>query len=119
VYSRVWKAGPRDLLNIQISDTLQSFYHPYCPIQWGNATSEQNCWLGDEKVALPDVDTTNPTVIAKYGDWIQDLVKQYNIDGLRIDGEYRNSCRLLMYSNVNSTSSGQVCILLTPLRTTD
>ncbi|KXN90497.1 Alpha-amylase 1 [Leucoagaricus sp. SymC.cos] len=62
-----------------------TFYHPYCPISWGNTTSEQNCWLGDEKVPLPDVDTANPTVIAQYGDWIQGLVKEYNIDGLRID----------------------------------
>jgi len=60
-------------------------YHSYCPIEWGNTTSEQNCWLGDKKVPLPDVDTTNPTVIAQYGDWIQNLVKEYDIDGLRID----------------------------------
>ncbi|TFK42785.1 glycoside hydrolase family 13 protein [Crucibulum laeve] len=65
-----------------------SMYHPYCPIQWGNTTSEQHCWLGDEKVPLPDLDTTNPTVISQYGDWIQDLVKEYDIDGLRIDGAH-------------------------------
>ena len=64
----------------------QSFYHPYCPIQWGNTTSEQVCWLGDEKVSLPDIDTKNPTVITKYGEWIAALVKEYSIDGLRIDG---------------------------------
>ncbi|KAF4614639.1 hypothetical protein D9613_002835 [Agrocybe pediades] len=62
-----------------------SFYHPYCPIQWGNTTSEQNCWLGDEKVPLPDVDTSNPAVVSQYGDWIQQLVQEYSIDGLRID----------------------------------
>lgn len=69
------------------SRRYQSMYHPYCPIQWGNTTSEQECWLGDDKVPLPDVDTRNPTVIAQYGDWIQNLVKEYNIDGLRIDGK--------------------------------
>lgn len=62
-----------------------SFYNPYCPIQWGNTTSEQVCWLGDEKVPLPDIDTKNPTVIAQYGEWIAALVKEYSIDGLRID----------------------------------
>ncbi|KAF8163067.1 glycoside hydrolase family 13 protein [Crassisporium funariophilum] len=62
-----------------------SMYHPYCPIQWGNETSEQECWMGDEKVPLPDVDTRNPTVIAQYGKWIQDFVQEYSIDGLRID----------------------------------
>ncbi|KAH9483823.1 Alpha-amylase A [Psilocybe cubensis] len=62
-----------------------SMYHPYCPIDWGNTTSEQDCWLGDTKVPLPDLDTTNPTVIQQYGDWIADLVTEYSIDGLRID----------------------------------
>ncbi|TFK67893.1 glycoside hydrolase family 13 protein [Pluteus cervinus] len=63
----------------------KSYYHPYCPIQWGNTTSEQNCWLGDTNVPLPDLDTRNPTVISRYGDWIEGLVKDYSIDGLRID----------------------------------
>ncbi|EKM82841.1 hypothetical protein AGABI1DRAFT_82568 [Agaricus bisporus var. burnettii JB137-S8] len=62
-----------------------SMYHPYCPIQWGNTTSEQTCWLGDTKVPLPDVNTSHPTVIAQYGDWIHDLVQEYQFDGLRID----------------------------------
>ena len=55
-------------------------------MRWGNTTSEQVCWLGDERVPLPDLDTQNPTVIQRYGEWIQNLVKEYNIDGLRIDG---------------------------------
>jgi alpha-amylase len=62
-----------------------SLYHPYCPISWGNTTSEQTCWLGDTKVPLPDVDTSNPTVISQYSDWIAGFVKEYSIDGLRID----------------------------------
>ncbi|KAF8894428.1 glycoside hydrolase family 13 protein [Infundibulicybe gibba] len=63
----------------------QSLYHPYCPIQWGNTTSEQNCWLGDDKVPLPDLDTKNPAVVSQYETWVQKLVQDYNIDGLRID----------------------------------
>ncbi|KAF8644131.1 hypothetical protein AX16_008659 [Volvariella volvacea WC 439] len=62
-----------------------SFYHPYCPIQWGNATSEEECWMGDERVPLPDLDTRNPAVVSQYGDWIENLVREYEIDGLRID----------------------------------
>ena len=65
----------------------QSQYHPYCPIDWGNVTSEQNCWLGDTNVTLPDLNTQNPTVISTYSSWIQDLVSTYNFDGLRIDGQ--------------------------------
>ncbi|EAU88378.2 alpha-amylase [Coprinopsis cinerea okayama7 len=62
-----------------------SFYHPYCPIDYSNSTSEQVCWMGDEQVPLADVDTTNPTVIQRYGEWIEAFVKEYKIDGLRID----------------------------------
>lgn len=45
-----------------------------------------NCWLGDEKVPLPDLNTQDTQVQATYGDWIENLVKEYSIDGLRIDG---------------------------------
>jgi alpha-amylase len=68
-----------------ITNDMQSQYHPYCPIQWGNHTSEQNCWLGDTKVPLPDVNTQDPTVVSGYSQWIKSLVQTYNIDGLRID----------------------------------
>ncbi|KAG1900749.1 glycoside hydrolase family 13 protein [Suillus fuscotomentosus] len=63
----------------------QSRYHPYCAIDWSNTTSEEQCWLGDTVVPLPDLNTEDPTVVAGFGDWIQSLVKEYNIDGLRID----------------------------------
>lgn len=63
----------------------QSQYHPYCPISWGNRTSEQHCWLGDLTVTLPDVNTDDATVQDSYGNWIQALVQEYQIDGLRID----------------------------------
>ncbi|KIP10336.1 glycoside hydrolase family 13 protein [Phlebiopsis gigantea 11061_1 CR5-6] len=63
----------------------QSQYHTYCPVDYSNITSEQNCWLGDTKVPLPDLNTQDPTVISGYSTWIQSLVKTYNIDGLRID----------------------------------
>ncbi|TFY81305.1 hypothetical protein EWM64_g2707 [Hericium alpestre] len=63
----------------------QSQYHPYCPIDWLNNTSVQNCWLGDSVVPLPDINTQDPGVQATYGTWIQNLVQEYSIDGLRID----------------------------------
>lgn len=73
---------------------LKSMYHEYCPIQWGNHDSEQTCWFGDEKVPLPDVDTTNPTVISTYHTWIRELIQEYGIDGLRIDGTPTGSTSL-------------------------
>ena len=66
---------------------VQSQYHSYCPIQWGNSTSEQNCWLGDLNVTLPDVNTQDPDVVSAYQSWIKALVSEFNIDGLRIDGK--------------------------------
>ncbi|KAJ3528036.1 hypothetical protein NM688_g8046 [Phlebia brevispora] len=63
----------------------KSQYHTYCPVDFSNHTSEQVCWLGDDKVPLPDVNTTNPTVISAYSSWVKQLVQAYNIDGLRID----------------------------------
>lgn len=45
-----------------------------------------NCWLGDKNVSLPDLNTQDPQVQAGYGDWIKNLVQEYSIDGLRIDG---------------------------------
>lgn len=62
-----------------------SQYHPYCVIDWNNNTSIERCWLGDTVVPLPDINTEDPTVVSGFGDWIESLVKDYNIDGLRID----------------------------------
>ncbi|OBZ75401.1 Alpha-amylase 1 [Grifola frondosa] len=78
-----------DLSTFMFKD--QSQYHPYCPIQWGNTTSEQNCWLGDTNVTLPDVNTQDPTVVSAYNSWISTLVSTFNIDGLRIDGVHVNT----------------------------
>lgn len=63
----------------------KSQYHNYCPVVWGDRQSEINCWLGDQKVPLPDLNTQDPTVQSGYASWIQNLVQEYSIDGLRID----------------------------------
>jgi len=63
----------------------KTYYHAYCPVVWGDRESEMNCWLGDEKVALPDLNTQDSRVQDGYADWIRDLVQEYSIDGLRID----------------------------------
>jgi hypothetical protein len=68
--------------------SFKSQYHPYCPIDWNNLTSIQYCWLGDTTVPLPDVNTQDPTVVSTYGSWISNLVQEYGIDGLRIDGTF-------------------------------
>ncbi|EIM82537.1 glycoside hydrolase family 13 protein [Stereum hirsutum FP-91666 SS1] len=60
-------------------------YHSYCPIDWNNETSIENCWLGDTNVPLPDVNTQDPDVVSGYASWIQSFVQEYEVDGLRID----------------------------------
>ncbi|KAH9981459.1 alpha-amylase [Lactifluus volemus] len=68
--------------------SLETQYHPYCPVDWNNLTSIQNCWLGDTTVPLPDINTQDETVAKTYASWISNLVQEFNIDGLRIDGAH-------------------------------
>lgn len=51
----------------------------------GNATNTEVCWLGDWKVSLADLRTEDADVQAMFGDWIEQMVANYSIDGLRID----------------------------------
>lgn len=55
---------------------------------WTAATKADSIsWLGDDKLPLMDVDTENKHVIDTLQAWIKDYVKEFSIDGLRIDGE--------------------------------
>lgn len=60
-------------------------YHPYCAVDYSNATSAEFCWLGDTYLALMDVDTELPHVVEVYNDWIANFTQTYAFDGLRID----------------------------------
>ncbi|KAI0490164.1 alpha-amylase [Xylaria cf. heliscus] len=62
-----------------------SSFHPYCPVDYSNATSAVKCWLGDTKVPLPDVKTEDAGVRSTYNAWIKNLISTYGIDGLRVD----------------------------------
>ncbi|KAI9691345.1 MAG: hypothetical protein M1820_009724 [Bogoriella megaspora] len=64
------------------------YYHPYCLVsdyKDANDTVLQNCWLGDNTVTLPDLRTEDDDVIETYSSWIEGLVSNYSVDGLRID----------------------------------
>ena len=64
----------------------ESSFHPFCWItDYSNQTNVEQCWLGDASVPLADVDTENPDIVAFFNGWIADLVKTYEIDGLRLD----------------------------------
>ncbi|CAE6460999.1 unnamed protein product [Rhizoctonia solani] len=62
-----------------------SQYHPYCPINYKNQSSIEQCWMGDTKVALVDVNTEDEYVVAQYEGWVANFIQEYGIDGLRID----------------------------------
>lgn len=65
----------------------EASYNSYCPIvDWQNVTEYQNCWLGYTGVATPDIKTENKDIAAALGTWIKELVANYSIDGIRIDG---------------------------------
>ncbi|RAL16102.1 alpha-amylase [Aspergillus homomorphus CBS 101889] len=64
----------------------KEYFHSYCSItNYDNQTNVQDCWLGDNKVSLPDLDTTRSDVQTMWYDWVKSLVSNYSIDGLRID----------------------------------
>jgi len=63
-----------------------SYFHPRCLItDYNNQTDVEQCWLGDDKLALADVNTENSWVVKTLNCWIHTLVKDYSIDGIRID----------------------------------
>jgi alpha-amylase len=62
------------------------FYHPWCNItNFDNYTEAQVCWLGDDQVALPDLNTESQEVSNMMNDWAKSLISNYSIDGLRVD----------------------------------
>lgn len=64
----------------------QRYYHPWCNItDFDNDTEAQICWLGDDQVALPDLDTESQEVSNMINDWVVGLISNYSIDGLRVD----------------------------------
>ncbi|THW64366.1 alpha-amylase [Aureobasidium pullulans] len=63
----------------------QSYYHPFCLIDYNNQNSVEQCWAGDNIVSLPDLRTEDDAVLSMWKTWITQLVANYTIDGLRID----------------------------------
>ena len=67
----------------------QSDFHKECLIQAGdyfnNQTAVEQCWLGDSKMPLADINTEDTNIVNTWNTWIGDLVKNYSVDGVRID----------------------------------
>ncbi|KAJ9108825.1 hypothetical protein QFC21_000145 [Naganishia friedmannii] len=61
-------------------------FHSFCWVEdYTNQTQVEVCWLGDENVALADVNTEDPTIVSTYNAWIKNLVATYDFDAIRID----------------------------------
>ncbi|ESZ94176.1 alpha-amylase [Sclerotinia borealis F-4128] len=64
----------------------EEYFHPFCYISdYTKPTNFQNCWLGDDIVSLPDLDTESDFVKQTWGTWVTEMVANYSLDGLRID----------------------------------
>lgn len=65
----------------------EKYYHSYCEMDYSgdNLTSLEKCWLGSWFVPLADLNTEDKEVQSMFGDWIEGLVSNYSVDGLRID----------------------------------
>ena len=64
----------------------EKYFHPFCLVKnFANFTEAQHCWLGDDIVALPDLNTDSEEVVNMMGDWIKEVVSNYSVDGLRLD----------------------------------
>jgi alpha-amylase len=64
----------------------QAAFHQTCPVDYSNSTSVQQCWAGDNVVTLPDLRNEDAAVKQAFSRWIGQLVQNYTIDGLRLDG---------------------------------
>jgi alpha-amylase len=64
----------------------QDDFHTFCWItDYTNQTMVEQCWLGDDSVALPDLNTESTTVQNYWNSWVSGLVSNYSIDAIRID----------------------------------
>lgn len=59
--------------------------YPSPPFSAGNQTRVEQCWLGDTNLPLADINTEDQSIVQFWYDWIGNLVKNYTVDGVRID----------------------------------
>jgi len=73
-------AGPADATNFSTFTPFNKaeYFHPYCPVDYSNDTSAEKCWLGDNTVALADLDTESTFVMETFQTWIAEMVANYS-----------------------------------------
>lgn len=63
----------------------QGYFHAPCSVDYSNQTSIEGCSMSLTANALPDHATDNSVVSGMLTSWVQSLVANYSIDGLRLD----------------------------------
>lgn len=62
------------------------YFHNKCFVQnYDNQTEVEQCWLGDDKLALVDINTEDDGVINTMHNFVKGLVSNFSADGVRID----------------------------------
>lgn len=59
-----------------------SYYHNACSVNYNDQYSIENCWIGDDNVALPDLRTEDQVVLDEYNLWIKELIGNYSSEHL-------------------------------------
>ncbi|RMJ23802.1 hypothetical protein PHISP_05323 [Aspergillus sp. HF37] len=98
----------------------QDYFHDYCQMEYADHDVAQRCWIGDDTVALPDLNTPDSTVEKMLGQWIQEMVSNYSVDGLRVDAAKHvneaflpslgEAAGIFMTGEVYSNSTDYICM---------
>jgi alpha-amylase len=73
--------GPGDSVDYSVFNPFSSssYFNPFCFIEnYDNQDNVEQCWLGDSKVPLPDLDTSRTDVQNIWYDWVSGLVSNYS-----------------------------------------
>ncbi|KAJ5584238.1 uncharacterized protein N7459_004038, partial [Penicillium hispanicum] len=84
-------AGAGDKVDYSVFNPFnaQDYFHSYCEItDYSNEANAEKCWMGDTTVSLPDLNTELEAVQHIWYNWVESLVSNYSIDGLRIDSVF-------------------------------
>ncbi|EDN96850.1 hypothetical protein SS1G_01776 [Sclerotinia sclerotiorum 1980 UF-70] len=105
--------------DLKALSAAKSYYHPFCLIDYNNATSVVDCWEGDNIVSLPDLRTEDSDVYTEWNSWISQLVANYSIDGLRVDSaqqtgkaffpSFQNSAGVYVVGEIFNGDPAYVC----------
>ncbi|KAJ7447597.1 glycoside hydrolase family 13 protein [Mycena galericulata] len=81
-----------DCAGVPSNPPTQADFHPQRFISnYANQTNVEQCWLGDQNLPLPDIDTENDTIVETLNQWIKTTVSTYGVDGVRIDTTFTAS----------------------------